>query len=356
MSKVLFLSPYDGMSHRFWRLGLLDYLRRAKPELQIHDVNLPARFFSWRQRGNSLTYANHDVLQQRFDLIIATSLTDLSALRGLNKFVGQTPALLYFHENQFAYPDNHPQGLIERQITSIYSALSADSIIFNSQFNRSTFLEGAGKLLKNMPDQVPKGLVSGLSDKSSVVPVALGQDALTAQGPAGGNKIVWNHRWEDDKGPMQLLEIVEVMLADNIDFQMSLLGQRFKQTPKPLLQVRKLLSDQGRLHFDGFIEDRSRYMEFLANQNIILSTAKQEFQGLAVQEAMQCGCKPVVPDALSYPEYVPAEYRYGSVPEAITIIASIIASRGESWRAPALSAYQWQEVGPLWCRKIAEYL
>jgi len=38
-------------------------------------------------------------------------------------------------------------------------------------------------------------------------------------------------------------------------------------------------------------------------------------------EAMALGCLPVVPDALVYPEYVPAESRYTTAAEAVQRLA-----------------------------------
>ena len=39
------------------------------------------------------------------------------------------------------------------------------------------------------------------------------------------------------------------------------------------------------------------------------STARHEFFGIAVVEAIACGCLPWLPDRLSYPELVPQELR-----------------------------------------------
>ena len=50
--------------------------------------------------------------------------------------------LLYFHENQFAYPDQSSAGLVERQLTSIYSAMAADSIAFNSNLIEKLLYRG----------------------------------------------------------------------------------------------------------------------------------------------------------------------------------------------------------------------
>ncbi|MDP5208731.1 DUF3524 domain-containing protein [Microbulbifer sp. 2205BS26-8] len=63
-------------------------------------------YFSWRIRGNSLTWARGGAartLRQDWDLIIATSMADLSALRGLVPEIAGVPVVVYFHENQFAY-------------------------------------------------------------------------------------------------------------------------------------------------------------------------------------------------------------------------------------------------------------
>ena len=47
----------------------------------------------------------------------------------------------------------------------------------------------------------------------------------------------------------------------------------------------------------------------------MLSTARHEFFGMAVVEAMQCGCLPWLPDRLSYPELLPESAR-GLTPES----------------------------------------
>ena len=81
--KILLLSPYDAISHRYWYAGLV-------ARLDQHDftvVTLPARYFSWRFRGNSLSLAFDSRLDGDWELLVATSMTDLSAL------VGMRPAL-----------------------------------------------------------------------------------------------------------------------------------------------------------------------------------------------------------------------------------------------------------------------
>ena len=100
--RILLLSAYDADSHIYWRKGLVAHL----PEHQWTVLTLPGRYFSWRMRGNSMSWAfsEYETLSQPYDLVIATSMTDLSALRGFVPSLANTPTLVYFHENQFAYP------------------------------------------------------------------------------------------------------------------------------------------------------------------------------------------------------------------------------------------------------------
>ena len=62
--------------------------------------------------------------------------------------------------------------------------------------------------------------------------------------------------------------------------------------------------------FTAAAEALPEYERLLKDSQFVLSTADQEFQGLAVMEAMALGCIPVVPDQLAYPEYVPDTHRY----------------------------------------------
>lgn len=313
--KVLLLSPYDAVSHRYWRERLLKVLTQRGADTTV--VTLPARYFSWRFRGNSLTLSQDERLAQSFDLVIATSMTDFATLKGLQPALSDVPGILYFHENQFAYPDNTPERQIERQMTSIYSALAADYLVFNTAFNQRTFLEGATRLLAKMPDGVPSGLDAKLAQKSRVisVPIDLGTPAA---GRATELSIVWNHRWEHDKGLVELKDIVVQLVKQSRPFKFHLIGQQFRKVPKEIAEIKTLLA--GHLGHFGFVESRADYLRLLAESHVVVSTARHEFQGIAVLEAMAAGARPVVPDDLAYQELVPAGCRYRSIAEAVALI------------------------------------
>jgi glycosyltransferase involved in cell wall biosynthesis len=58
----------------------------------------------------------------------------------------------------------------------------------------------------------------------------------------------------------------------------------------------------------GYAVDRAEYAHWLWQCDVVVSTARHEFFGLAVAEALACGCLPVLPEALAYPELIPAAW------------------------------------------------
>jgi glycosyltransferase involved in cell wall biosynthesis len=358
VKKVLLLSPYDAMSHRYWREGLVAEF----PEHQFTVVTLPARYFSWRFRGNSLTMAHDERLQADYDLLIATSMTDLSALIGMCPSLAAVPSILYFHENQFAYPDNPDnrktaknkdleaasQRTVELQMTSIYSAIAANQLVFNSAYNRNTFLEGVDALLAKMPDHVPDGICSSLERKSLIVPVPLGEECYKAKRRSGKFSILWNHRWEFDKGLDELKQIVLGLLDRDVDFVFHLAGQRFKSIHLVMAEVKGLLKDHNRLGNMEFIESRQKYLALLADSHCILSTSRHEFQGLAVQEAIASGCIPIVPDRLVYPEYVEEQWRYNCPQQAVELLETISRKGATDFDQSVINSISWRKLRSIW--------
>ena len=318
--RILLLSAYDAMSHKMWRGRLLEMF----PEHTWTQLVLPPRHFNWRIRGNSLQWAlnEKDLLNQDYDLLIATSMVDLSSLRGFLPRIAQLPTLLYFHENQFVYPLGSKQrsNNVEPQLVPLYSALCADAIVFNSTYNRSTFLQGAKELLKKLPDQLSPELLERI-EKSEIIPVPLEEfsfEPVTTAMLENSKQIldvVWNHRWEYDKGPKLLLSLAQAILTQRLPIRLHVVGQQFRSSPAEFKKIAALLEqhaaalaiDQGSF---GFVENREGYISLLRRCDVVLSTAEHDFQGLAIQEACTLRCTPLVPDALVYPEYIDSEFLY----------------------------------------------
>ena len=344
--KVLLLSAYDAASHEYWREALVAQF----PQYHFTVLTLPARFFSWRIRGNSLTWAfkHRDILVQGYDLIIATSMTDLSSLKGFVPELANTPSILYFHENQFAYPKSGKEFTsVEPQVLNLYGALAADRVVFNSQYNQKTFLKGCQQLLKKLPDQVPENLNELLLEKSCVLPVPILNTAYLNHKPkTGALEIVWNHRWEFDKGPELLYRALVKLKQQNVDFKLHLVGQRFRYSPDVFEQIYQEFT--GYIGQWGFIESKAQYQALLQSSDVVLSTALHDFQGLAILEGVAAGCIPVVPNRLAYPEFFPADYCYqGGEQETDNLVAKLAVLAKQKLadalpESPSINGLSWQ--------------
>ncbi|ARN75457.1 tRNA-queuosine alpha-mannosyltransferase domain-containing protein [Oceanicoccus sagamiensis] len=310
--KILLLSAYDAASHRHW----CEVLEQHFDQDQWTVLRLPARYFSWRVRGNSLSWAfsERDILSQEYDLLIATSMVDLSSLRGFVPSLASIPTLVYFHENQFAYPASQQQhSSIEPQILNLYTALAADRVVFNSDYNRQTFLSGVGALLKKMPDQVPPGLMERLAPISDILPVPLRFPELkAARDIKAPLQVLWNHRWEYDKAPERLFAAIKRVLGAGVKIELHIVGQQFRQLPPVFAEMEAYLRESypGALKHWGFIEDSAAYQQLLSSCDIALSTALHDFQGMAVLEAVAAGCIPLLPNRLCYSEWFADTYLY----------------------------------------------
>lgn len=298
---VWLLSAYSADSHTAWA----DWLVKNFPEIQWQRLELPGRHFRWRIRGNPLSWLDK-LPDNKPDLIIATSMVDLATIKGLHPRLAGVPAYYYFHENQFAYPvSEHQANSIEPQMVQLYGALAAQKVLFNSNYNRDTFLDGVDTLLQKMPDAVPDGIRQKLQNKCEIYAVAF--EPISPALEKDKKLIVWNHRWEYDKAPDLFASAMLELAERGIDFRLALLGSRPSKTPSALALLRQKLGD--RIIADDKV-DINTYRQLLGKASIVVSTSLHEFQGLSIMEAASAGARPIVPDNLCYPDQYSEQYRY----------------------------------------------
>jgi glycosyltransferase involved in cell wall biosynthesis len=311
--KILLLEPFMGESHKTWAEG---YARHSAHAVQV--MGLPGRHWKWRMHGAAETFARLYVEGNCApDLLLATDMLDLAGFLALTrKHTALLPVAIYFHENQLAYPwsPDDPDPHLQRDVHYAYinyrSALVADRVFWNSAYNMESFCTGLDKMLRAFPDHQGLHNVDAIRAKSQVLP--LGMDFPTDIPPTDKNPsavptVVWNHRWEYDKGPQLFFETLFALADEGVDFQLTVLGRSYNKTPPIFAEAQRRLHDRI-LHW-GFAESALDYQRHLAHADILPVTSQQDFFGASVVEAMYLGCTPLLPRALAYPEHIPSDFQ-----------------------------------------------
>lgn len=349
MKPWILIEPYYGGSHRHLVDGLI-----ARLPGPFELWTLPPRTWKWRMRGAALHFAERWRREMPAAAgIFTTSLLDAAALRGLlPASAAGLPLLLYCHENQLNYPvriddkrDYHYGW------TNIQSVAAADRLLWNSSYNLESFLTALPDFLKRLPDARPKGLAARIRKHSQLLPVPADLRSLAARErtpSSGPPHLLWNHRWEHDKGPEEFFAALAALAAEGLPFTLSVIGQRFQDAPPVFAEARERLGE--RIRCWGFRDTREDYEDELLAADLVISTARHEFQGLSLLEAAAAGCLPLVPDALAYPEIWPAERRYppGRLLASLRrLLRDPGVWRGQDCRAAAL-AFDWSALLPRW--------
>ncbi|BCL60935.1 glycosyl transferase family 1 [Desulfomarina profundi] len=315
MKKILVLEPYYGGSHKQFLDGLCHHV-----SAEYTLMTLPARKWKMRmQLAAPWFYKQIRKLESQkryFDTVLCSTFVDVGMLKGLlSGLNGWNPSarfLTYFHENQFSYPGQIPDPT-RFQFTAINfnSGLVSDGIAFNTIYNYESFLKGCRKYIKKAADMDLVWVIDALRKKSTVLYPPLDFTCIDRGGRKKNNRvpvIVWNHRWEHDKNPEDFFNTLTELELNRIDFRLILLGQKFRFYPDCF--DRAMERFETKIFHCGYVESYDRYVTFLKQADIVISTAFHEFYGISVIEAVRAGCYPLLPDRLSYPELFEPRFLY----------------------------------------------
>ncbi len=322
--RVLFLEPFHGGSHRLFAERLA-----AQSRHRVETLTLPGSFWKWRMRGAHLSLLEKVRARLgQFDALLSSGMLSLAELVGALPQLARIPKVVYLHESQLAYPVAPGETKdVHFGFTNISTALAADRLVFNSRFHQEEFLGGIAEFLKPMPDHRPVGLADGLRPKCSVVYPGIDCAELERhrhEPDRAGRPvtILWNHRWEFDKQPEIFFQALAKLAAEDLAFRVHIAGENFQVRPKPFLEAIKLLGD--RIATFGHVPSREDYIRLLWDSDIVVSTAIQEFFGIAVMEAVYCGARPLLPGRLAYPELYPQEFLYGGDAELTERLRALV--------------------------------
>ena len=267
--RILALQPWDAGSHKA--------VRRSIERHSGHSwawFNLPGKEVRWRMRLGAATLIGEvlktEILEEGVDSLFCTGLMDVAQLRAmLPARHRDLPIMLYMHENQLAYPmgPDVPDRDRERDghlvATNISSLLAADHVVFNSEFNRDSFVSGLEGFLRHSKTRYPVAeWRERILNHSSIcwppvepIPEAVLRNT-TKDGYSDNGLVGWPHRFEHDKGPGELLDVIGRTSVE-LGLRFSLFGERYDSIPYFIHQpdVRRLggilFQNWSKVSFDG---------------------------------------------------------------------------------------------------------
>lgn len=348
---ILWLDPFHGGSHAAVSAG---YAAHSRHRVTILGLPIDGGW-RWRMRGGAVALARMArELGARPDLIVASDMLDLATFRALTAdLLAGVPAAAYFHENQLTYP--LPPGR-KRDFSFAWvnytAALAADAVIFNSDFHRRAFLGALPDMLGRYHDYQELQTIDAIAAKSQVLPPGI--DLARLQGPderdGGPPVILWNSRWEYDKGPEAFFAGIETLAARGVAFRLIVAGEHIDPNAPAFAAARDRWAGHS-LHW-GYAADQPAYARLLRRADVVVSTAIQEFFGIGIVEAMACGCAPVLPRRLNYPDLIPAHLHAAHLYDEQAGLADLLAAALDragadraTWRQVA-APYAWPALAP----------
>jgi len=297
--RVALLEPWLGGSHAAFAESL-----EARSRHDVTVLGLAPRHWRWRQEASAWELGRAAAGVERPDVLLVTDYVDLPRLFGfLPPRWRELPVAAYFHENQLTYPvaDGPARADTAPGFANVLTAIRADAVVFNSEFHRDSFAAAADALLARLPRPNPRAELARAIERAEVVPplpelsrVPVGRGAR----PGAPLRVAFPHRLEPDKDPAGFLAAV-ADVARNAPIEAVLTGGEPASARE---EIRAALERAGAVvAHAGRVEDRAAYLALLGASDVVASTARHEFFGVAVCEALAAGCAPALPPRLAYP-------------------------------------------------------
>ena len=339
--RICLIEPFFSGSHKQWAESLKQHSSHS-----FEFLTLPGKHWKWRMHGGAVSLAKKfNELDDRPDLILASDMLDVTTFLSLTRIKSShIPVAVYFHENQLTYPWSPIDRDVKHKRDNHYSfinyttALTADKVLFNSEYHKRSFLDALPNFLKQFPDKQGMENIEHIRDKSEVLHLGLDLSRFDETKPQSIESkhpiLLWNHRWEYDKNPNEFFEVVFELDRRQLPFELVVLGEQNEMKPPVFAEAKERLNHRI-LHW-GYCETFEEYAQWLWKADVLPVTSNQDFFGGSVVEAMYCECMPLLPNRLAYPDHIPSECKssfiYSEKEALIEQLTSLLQNPGSLQR------------------------
>lgn len=344
---ILAVDPYYTGSHKAFLDGLRNNSRHT-----ILTVTLDNTDRKWWLHGYSidLTQLSQSVTEP-IDLLLASSMTNLATYVALtNPRFAHVPKIMYMHENQITLPV--PKGESRDWTLSYFnylSMLTADVLVFNTHFHYQECIEALPRFLEHYGKGKHLNTIDEIKNKSRVLYPGLELKAFdqvpNLHRENGEFVIVWNQRWTFDRNPAKLFRVLNRLDDINLDFELILAGDNKHDKPEAFEHAWRRYGNRIK-HF-GYVGDFENYGKLLHQGDVVVSTSDYEFFCTPIMEAIYCGCHPILPNRLHYPELIPERLHkpllhspimYDSEDELFSIFKNLLSNKTKCLPRPTLQS------------------
>jgi glycosyltransferase involved in cell wall biosynthesis len=360
--RVAIVEPWFGESHATLFAGVADHCG-----LTCELVTLPAQRWRWRMRlGAWHLAAALDALAAPPSVLLVSDYVNLPVLRALSRRAAALPTAIYFLENQLTYPGRKGErGDFEFAAHNLLSCLAAERCVFCSRQQLDAFRAALPAFLAHDADADVEATLAALEERATVIPIGVElarfDRAREGRPDRAGRplRVIWPHRFEHDKNPDDFFDVLLALAAEGLPFEVAAVGRAYRDLPPSMAVARERLGD--RVVAWGFLEGDG-YADALAAGDVVVSTAWQETQGLAVIEGIRAGCDPLLPKRLSYPEVLgprlAEKHLYASTGDLRRRLRWMmrhpdrVRATADHWRE--MERFGWGTVGPQFGALLAE--
>lgn len=155
--------------------------------------------------------------------------------------------------------------------------------------------------------------------------------------------LLWVARWEHDKDPDGFFAALKKLKKRGVRFRLSVLGESFERVPGCFAVAKKRFADE--IVRWGYQSSRADYESALREADVVVSTARHEFFGIAIVEAVAAGCFPVLPRRLAYPEVFgdDARFYYDGTPEGLAMRLEELSAALPGAVSETVERYGWSQ-------------